>query len=217
MRWLCSSFLAFAVFSGCEPLVIDTPSSSSSTSGGMGGQGGGAIVSAPPECVNDSDCTLVDTCCTCLGIPNQEPVPECTLPECAAPKCEANGLLNPATVCRASHCVLDADCNRSHASCKSLPPDCPPGKTIFVVDGCWGGCIDVAECREVQNCAQCLGGQACVTSNTMMFPAVHCVTVPNTCNGQISCACMGQNVCGFGMGCMQVSPTELKCLDITTK
>ena len=226
MRWLSLLICAGSVCLGCQTEIITVgPGSSSSgaSSSGQGGNGnggaggGGVAVSAPPECVQDSDCTLINDCCTCASVPNGETAPECTVSDCFATACNGNGLPNPTAVCRAGHCVVDADCNRAHATCKSLPPECPPGKTIIVVDGCWGGCIDVAECREVENCSQCLDGQACVTSNTMMLPAPHCVMVPDVCNGQVSCACMSENVCGFAMSCDEVSPTELRCLDITTK
>lgn len=224
--------LAFAgfgmvlVFLGCNTEVTyQNPSSSSSSSTGAGGSsssnstgstsGGGAP--SLPECSADADCTLIDDCCTCASVALNEAIPDCPAMECFAPACEANSIPMPAPVCRASHCVVNADCNQMHALCKSLPPTCPQGKTPIVVNGCWGGCIEITECSEVGSCSQCQDGQACVHSNTMMIPATHCVDIPANCNGQISCACMGESVCGFAMGCMELGPSELQCLDITTK
>lgn len=227
-----SALSLFVVFAGCQSEIITqtpgssgTSSSSSSNSSGMGGSGGisgsggtgGNSTSPLPECTSDSDCTLVNDCCTCASLPNGTPFPDCSVPECFATTCNADGLGQPTAVCRAGHCVVDADCNQTHVLCKSLPPECPPGQTPIVVNDCWGGCIDIVECREIGDCTQCLDGQACVTSNTMMIPGKHCVDVPDSCNGQISCACMGENVCGFAQGCYQPSPTEIQCLDITTK
>lgn len=230
--------LCIAMMAGCSPEIImetDTSSSSTSVGGATGGTGstgstssgsggaggtagsGGTMVSPPPECTFDSDCTLVNDCCTCQGIPAGMPFPECPAMECFAPSCEAIAVANPAAICRAGQCVVDADCNHSHIMCKSLPPVCPPGKTPHVVNGCWGGCIDVTECREIGDCIQCNDGQACVTSNTMMAPAQHCVEVPDSCLGQINCDCMGEMVCGFGMSCFEASATALQCIDITTK
>jgi len=230
MRLAYGSLVVIAAFAGCDSEITNettgaSASSSSSTSSAMGGSGGssgtggfgGTSTSALPECVNDTDCTLLDSCCTCQGVSMNESLPDCPLVECFALTCEANGLPLPTTVCRASHCVVNADCNPNHVQCDKTMPMCPPGLTPLVVNGCWGGCLAVAECSEVGSCTQCLNGQACVDSNTMMLPAQHCVDVPASCNGQISCACMGESVCGFAQGCMQVSPTELKCLDITTK
>jgi hypothetical protein len=236
MRLTYGSLLFVVALASCGTEIIGGPSdssasssssasSASSTSSGMGGNGGSAgtggfggtvTASPPPQCVVDSDCTLIDDCCRCEGISNKESVPECPLPECFAPTCGTIGLPNPKAVCRAGQCVVDADCNQGHALCDSIPPTCPPGQTVHVTNGCWGGCIDVTECREVGSCTQCGAGQACVTSNTMMVPAPHCVDVPSSCNGQITCDCMGESVCGFATTCTQVSPTELECLDLTT-
>jgi hypothetical protein len=226
------TLFGLATIIGCgSEVVLENPSTSSSSSAGgstsssissstgMGGAGGsgGNVISPPPECTFDSDCSLVNDCCTCVALPGNESIPDCPMMECFAPMCNAIGLPDPKAVCRAGQCVVDADCNQDHALCNSPPPVCPPGKTPHVVNNCWGGCIDVAECREVGSCAQCNAGQACVTANTMMLPATHCVDVPDSCMGQISCACMGEKVCGFATSCLEVSATELKCIDITTK
>lgn len=236
MRYAGLSFLGLAVFLGCGSEVITTSSgtsssssssssstSSSSGNGGFGGSGGsgtgagGTVVSPPPECSTDAECMLLNDCCRCEGLAPGETAPDCPSMECFALSCESIGIGQPATVCRAGQCVVDADCNQAHAICKSLPPVCPPGKTPIVVNGCWGGCIAVSECGEVGSCTQCQSGQACVNTNTMMIPGKHCVDPPASCNGQISCECMGKNVCGFATGCVQMVPTELQCVDITTK
>jgi len=229
------TLLGIATIVGCSSeIIVETDgtssatsaggstSSNSSSSSGMGGEGGtggsgGTVISPPPECTFDSDCTLINDCCSCLGVPGNESFPDCPMMECFAPMCNAIGMPDPKAVCRAGQCVVDADCNQDHALCNSPPPVCPPGKTPHVVNDCWGGCIDVGECREVGSCTQCNDGQACVTSNTMMQSGQHCVTVPDSCMGQITCECMGEKVCGFAMGCFEASPTELKCIDITTK
>jgi hypothetical protein len=236
MRFAYGSLFVVAAFTACSTEIIDettgassSSSSSSSSSTGMGGSGnsggegggfggtGGTIVSPLPECVYDADCTLINDCCSCEGISKNETLPDCPLMGCFAPTCESIGMSIPTAVCRASHCVVNADCNQAHAQCDSIPPMCGPGTTPLVVNGCWGGCIDITECSEVGSCTQCAADQACVNSNTMMMPGLHCVDVPNSCNGQISCACMGENVCGFAQGCVELGPTELKCVDIITK
>lgn len=230
-------FVVGFVFAACEPVIVNqsttassssASSSSSSTGSGMGGTGGsngtggsagtgGAVMSPLPECVYDSDCMLINDCCRCEGVPANSPVPDCPSPECFAPTCESLSIPQPMAVCRAGQCVVNADCDQNHALCDSLPPQCPPGKTVIVGNGCWGGCLDVTECQDVGSCTQCADGQACVSTNTMMMGGHHCVDAPNSCNGQVSCACMGESVCGFAKQCVEQSPTELYCVDITTK
>jgi hypothetical protein len=231
-RLACGTILCLVAIVGCDPVITEAPtgsstsnSSASSTSSGMGGAGGtgglggfgGGPASPLPQCTVDSDCTLVNDCCTCSGIGTKDTAPDCPMMECFAPACNSIGLPNPMAVCRAGQCVVDSDCNQAHALCNSIPPVCAPGNTPVVVNGCWGGCIEIQECGAVGACDQCSDGFACVTANNMMVPEQHCVPVPDSCLGQISCACMGEFVCGFAMSCAQISPTELKCVDITTK
>jgi hypothetical protein len=233
---LSKTVLCMAMMMGCSSeIIMETGATSSSTSvggstssgmggaggvgetGGMGGSGGPSSVSPPPECTFDSDCTLVNDCCTCQGISANESIPDCPSMECFAPACNAIGLATPMAVCRAGQCVVNGDCNQDHALCNAPPPVCSPGQTPLVVNNCWGGCVNVVECQAVGSCAQCGADQACVTANTMMVPAQHCVNAPDSCMNQISCACMGEMVCGFATSCLETSATELQCLDITTK
>src|SRR5689334_15991720 len=98
MRLVHSSvlFLVAGVL-GCSSEVItpddsgSTSSSSSSSSSGMGGGGAGGGGGAPeypiPECKQDTDCVLVNDCCTCAGVPSTGPLPDCPAVECFATAC----------------------------------------------------------------------------------------------------------------------------------
>ncbi len=226
--------VAMFVFVGCGSDVIEVPyggsissssSSSSSTGGGMGGMGGsggsggtggiggtgGMPATATPECVADSDCVLINDCCRCAGAPKKGPLPECPITECFAATCDVTGLAGVAPLCVAGRCVVDADCNQGQVQCNTPPFACPPGKTIHIVNGCWGGCIDPHECKEVGTCAQCPAGQACI-ENVDFSSSLHCVEVPSSCNGSIDCDCVGASSCVPPYSfCVQPAPAELRC------
>lgn len=167
---------------------------SSTNTGGAGGAGG--FVNAP-ECNDASDCTLVNNCCDCIGIPSDTSRPSCDVPECFAPACEALGFgdLSDAQ-CAAGRCVAGFDCDISKVACELLPPDCPTAMTNTHVDGCWGDCVDATECLEISSCDQCdLGTQVCVKQTTQLGPSYNCVAIPEACGDSPSCACLGASVC----------------------
>lgn len=218
MRLILPLVLLVFVVWGCDPVTIDSPdtsSSGSSTSSGMGGNGSssgsGGTAPGTLECTDDTDCVLVNSCCSCAGVPANGPFPDCPAVECFAPVCDANGIFDTKAICRAGRCVVDADCNHNHALCDSLPPTCPPGQTAHLAGGCWGGCIAVTECGEVGECTQCPQGTACVENTSFMIER-HCVTMPTACNGQVNCACMGDITCiqPFGL-CVDTSEPVLMC------
>lgn len=164
-------------------------------SGGAGATGGngasGGVGAGGPECVDDSGCAIVNDCCACEGIPAGEPFPECPL-TCFVSSCEAAGLPNPPPLCAAGQCVAGFDC--SYASCFALPPVCEPGMVPSVVADCWGPCVPATECAAVASCDQCPIGTACV-EQVAFGTTLHCVAIPESCNGTPSCACMGSSVC----------------------
>ncbi|MBK9266428.1 MAG: hypothetical protein IPM54_42405 [Polyangiaceae bacterium] len=155
---------------------------------------------------------VVNDCCTCAGIPVGSPAPSCPISECFAPACDASGLSAAAPLCRAGRCVIDADCNHDNALCDSLPPACPPGQTAHVNGPCWGGCVAVAECREVGACSQCTKDQACI-ENVAFVVERHCVDVPAACGGQIDCSCVGASSCisPYGVCTDPPDPAVLSC------
>ena len=161
----------------------------SGASGGSGGNGGA------PQCTTDGQCTLVNDCCSCLGIGPGEGVPPCAIMECFVPTCQGQGLDANTASCAVGQCVAGHDCDHSKVACDSLPPNCPAGQTATVNGLCWGGCVAATECKTVGSCDQCGDTLGCVKQITQLGAEIHCVTLPSSCNGKASCECAGGSVC----------------------
>ncbi len=161
--------------------------------GGVGGQGG--VFENKPECTKASQCNLINDCCNCKGIPSSEQPPVCDVPECFAPMCEALDFPNLEASCAAGRCVAGFDCDHTKVQCKSIQPECDPGKTPTVVNNCWGQCVPAEQCGQVGNCKQCGPDQVCVNEVTQLGFMRHCVNIPKVCKDKVSCACMGASVC----------------------
>ena len=184
-------------------------SSSSSSSSGAGGSGGSPAV---PQCTDPAQCTLVNDCCSCVGIGPMEAPPPCNVPECFIPTCTAQGHPNTPAACSAGQCVAGFDCDHSKALCNTLPPACPAGQTATVTGGCWGACVPATECASVGSCAQCSAGQVCVKEILKVGPVHHCVTPPAGCGNAPDCACMGGAVCVAPFdACGDEGPGVLAC------
>ncbi|MFO0548618.1 MAG: hypothetical protein U0271_09535 [Polyangiaceae bacterium] len=173
----------------------------------QGGAGGGTV--ATPECAVPADCQLVNDCCTCASIPTGDTPPDCNVPECFATACSTAGY-NGSLDCQLGQCVAGFDCDGSMTVCAQPPPECEPGKTPAVVNGCWGGCVFASECRVVGDCNQCGPSDVCVHRSVGPADQLHCVAVPPECGTKASCDCMGMAVCG-GVQCAEVNG-ELECL-----
>lgn len=182
-----------------------TGGSGGTSTGGAGGSGG------TPQCTDDSQCQLVNDCCSCLGIAPGELSPDCNISECFVPTCQALGKSDQAASCVAGQCVAGLNCDHDKVACDSLPPTCPPGQTATVNGLCWGGCAPADECAVVAGCEQCTGGLACVQELTMAGPVTHCVQPPDACNGTPSCECMGGAVCVDPYGVCGETASGLTC------
>jgi len=168
------------------------------SAGGAGASGGSG--GAPPvvaECTDDSDCKLVNDCCSCLGIPTSRQDPDCDLSECLIPHCQSLefGDLQNAQ-CRVGRCVAGFTCDHTEVTCESVPPNCPPGETPSALGDCWGKCVATTECESVGSCDQCdTNSEQCVRQDTQLGAVYHCVDKPEACDDNPSCACMGASVC----------------------
>jgi hypothetical protein len=183
------------------------------TGGNQGGMGGTAtgIGDAEPECETAAECELVNSCCDCLGKPIDEGY-DCPLQECFATQCSFYNPMPIEAECRVGRCVTNVDCDHTQVFCLSEPPACPDGFTPTVVNGCWGGCLPATECAQVGHCGQCAPGQACVAEATQVGPIYHCVDVPESCDGDTSCACLGESVCvGVFNLCSDAAAGHLEC------
>jgi hypothetical protein len=162
------------------------------TGGGAGGAGGVA-----PECRVAGDCHLYSDCCACEALaPGELPPPACPA-VCVVGRCTQLGLSNDAVDCVAGRCVAGFDCDATKVTCKVAIPACPAGETPIVTGSCYTGqCAPVAECRVVGDCQVCsAAGLSCVVYETQMGNQAHCVTIPVACNGDATCACLGQTAC----------------------
>ena len=174
---------------GSTGTFTETETVSGSSSGGPPLGGG--------PCVNNQDCYLVSDCCSCLGVANGQAAPGCDLPECFGPRCEAEGFNGvEAASCSAGQCVAGFDCDIAKVGCDEPQPECDPGLSPTVIDGCWGPCLPVSQCASVSSCEQCdQSSQLCVKDSGEEYTAYHCVNLPDECKDDRSCACMGKSVC----------------------
>ena len=163
--------------------------------GGRVGTGGAS--GSEPDCTRDSDCHLLNDCCTCAALgPRQEPPPTCGL-VCLQSKCSAQSLPPNAVACVAGRCVAGFNCDDSEVTCRVATPICPDGQVPGVnADGtCYtGGCVPTTQCRSVASCNVCGSSQACVTNQSRGRNEHHCVTVPAGCSSA-NCSCLGDSVC----------------------
>lgn len=164
---------------------------------GTGGAGTGGAVNKP-ECTTASDCRLVSDCCTCragpVGGPNPQPCPLL----CVQSKCNQEMLPSGAVDCVAGRCVAGFNCDASTVVCGGPTPSCAPGEvpTVNPSGTCYsGGCVPATQCKRVTSCADCSADQACVNNVTFQGNQAHCVTIPTTCQGTATCACLGASSC----------------------
>jgi hypothetical protein len=132
---------------------------------------------------------------------------------CKQNDCAARGIDAEEVTCIAGRCVFDRTCNPALVTCKIMPPACGAGQAPLVVGSCYaGGCAPVAYCSEVASCGACKAtGLACATFQLLFPPGqsgLHCVTTPDRCMANPTCACMGACT---PYQCMQPDSTNLLC------
>jgi hypothetical protein len=163
-------------------------------------------------CTQDSDCTLINDCCSCEPIgPGEEP-PPCDLPECFVTTCDPKGLGSAEVQCRFGRCTfVKVHCNPVDVLCKSLPPDCP-GTEVPSVDldaACWTGqCVPAEACDVVPDCSYCEEDELiCVTKLQKGLFTV-CEPKPVDCGDvdDVDCGCAAQ-VC-------EMSPPHVVCQEL---
>ncbi|MGC4089843.1 MAG: hypothetical protein QM756_18545 [Polyangiaceae bacterium] len=184
-----------------------------SSSGGAaagGAASGGATSVGGGLCTTNSDCQLSSDCCNCSAIGPGETVAPCKL-LCIQSACAAKSITSDEVRCVSGRCVLARSCNLSAVACDALPPTCAAGQVPSVLGGCYGPCIPVGECSEVNSCNDCAAnGLVCVTDDSQLGPIRHCVNVPSACNGQPTCACMA--ACMRPYTCASASSSAVSCI-----
>lgn len=160
-------------------------------SGGAAGSGG-----SKTACTDASQCTIFSDCCSCIALGPGDPAPEPCPAMCATDKCTELGVdPNQQPECQAGQCVVGFDCDSSKAVCAMPPPSCPPGHVPSVPGGCWGPCVPATECSFVPDCDHCdPSSQLCVKYSAWTVES-HCVPIPPECKDDLSCDCMGADVC----------------------
>jgi len=117
--------------SGSDDVSSTTGAETEPTSGMPGTTGAGAEMeptdssvseSGTSECASADDCRMVNDCCTCSAVPEDEASPVCGS-FCGPTACDAIGLERLAVVCELGTCVLSLVCN--DATLVGDPPVCP--------------------------------------------------------------------------------------------
>lgn len=160
-------------------------------SAGTAGSGG-----SKTGCTESSQCTIFSDCCSCIALGPGDPAPTPCPALCATDKCTELGIdPNKQPECQAGQCVVGFDCDSSKAVCAMPPPSCPAGHVPSVPGGCWGPCVPATDCSFVPDCDHCdPSSQLCVQYAAWTVEN-HCVPIPPECKDDLSCDCMGSDVC----------------------
>jgi hypothetical protein len=109
-----------------------------------GTDAGGSTSAAGLACTDVRDCVLVNDCCTCAAIHEDEEPPAACDAECARNLCDLWG-----TDLLCSHtCLLQlVRCDPALVECADDPPTCEDGFAPAVEDRCWTQqCVPVELC-----------------------------------------------------------------------
>ncbi len=212
---------------GCGTVVNvaqDTQGQGGAAAGGMsaggmsgGGQGGTVSVGgggndrAAPWCNTASDCTMLNDCCSCMGLHTSEGLLSCPT-ICDEGTCNTmNAPTEPS--CVAGRCVAGFSCS-GPVLCLMPPPDCEPGHVPRVADGCYQGCVLTQQCQAVDSCDVCAPNNLCVVEpDKVPSVAHHCVPTPATCEGQpLNCECAGTMVCDSDETCVDQGAGRVACI-----
>ncbi len=164
-----------------------TPTSGASSGSDEAGSGTTDPPPIAPECVEDSDCTLINDCCRCEAVAVGAEVFPCE-GNCLQPTCDALSLRDVQVACRSGVCEFaEVRCADASITCDEAMPDCPEGTENSIVGGCWGPCVPPRYCAEAPCPADgCGPGWACVQHQATQ---AKCEVVPFACAGVLGCEC----------------------------
>jgi len=159
------------------------------TGGSDGTTGGAELI-----CIDETQCMLIDDCCTCAAVHVDGPVEECEL-DCKTTMCESLGIPDIGVVCDPEGaCMLEPrNCADGVVSCDMATPRCPEGTLPEVTEqgDCWtGACIPVEACDGVPSCEWCGEDEVCVEELTQLGSLFSCQPRPDDCGGVPTCACV---------------------------
>ncbi|MBI5535220.1 MAG: hypothetical protein HY898_21010 [Deltaproteobacteria bacterium] len=190
-----------------------TSTGGTTTGGSTTGGSAGAVDDPFVQCseADPSVCKLFNDCCSCTAYGPDEPAtPKCP-PTCSKNACMALGLPSGHKLeCKVGRCIVGFDCNPTHATCNEPPPDCGPWAIAPVINGCWGGCVQAADCVNVPQCEACDKSDLCV-NHFSSNDDLHCVPVPNECAGDLTSKCFCPLVCPNWGFCKVVGPNTVQC------
>ncbi len=180
--------------SGTTDMTSTTSTTSTDTTPTTGPATSGAESSATTdtpmpagECMQDSDCVLVNDCCVCDSAPADVPIKPCE-GNCLQSSCDALGLKDVQVACRLGVCEFaDVTCSEGPVTCDEAKPSCPAGTRVSVQDNCWGPCVHPRYCADEACPAEgCGEGWTCVDYEAANSD---CVVVPLECAGVPDCTC----------------------------
>jgi len=186
MKFIRYSLLAWLVAIGCGGRVAPAAGELIPTGAAAGGHGSGA-----------GETTLGGS--APLGTNPTPPAPmDCNRTACGS-----------GAECILGACMSKArNCNRSQVICGEPRHACPPGKTASVTNGCWGECVQVSTCENLENCDVCAENKVtCVEwegehqstfgcrDHTQECPFQNCICLGYLCGGR-SCADAGVDAAG---------------------
>jgi len=89
------------------------------------------------------------------------------------------------------------ECDSSVVTCRSLPPNCPPGQVPVVAGNCWAGhCVQASICRSVKDCTACNAAtDVCALDTARGAQTFRCSEVPAACASDRTCRCLASYVC----------------------
>ncbi|MEZ4449371.1 MAG: hypothetical protein R3B09_07825 [Nannocystaceae bacterium] len=150
-----------------------------------------------PSCTDDSECTILDSCCECDPHHVDFDVAVCD-EDCDQSACNAAGLGSAKAICKAGRCTFEkVECNPLGILCKSLPPRCEPGFIPGVKDDgngkCWSGaCVPAEACDWAPECSACAAPDLTCVGHLQKGAYVVCEAKPFECgDGPATCGCAG--------------------------
>lgn len=163
------------------------------------------------QCAQDSDCMLVNDCCSCGAVPVGTKLPTCE-GNCLQATCDALGLGGVEVACRSGVCEFkDVTCGEGLVACDQKMPTCPEGTRVSVKDSCWGPCMQPRYCAD-EPCPAggCGAGWTCVEHEA--GPS-KCVVVPFECGGTLTCDCAAPFIDEVCLGACKDEMGAVVCQD----
>jgi Cys-rich repeat protein len=175
----------------------------------------------PEYCYSNEDCASDEICEFYEGVPCDQDG------TCADPGLWAPGVCVPAPfVCETNEdclssagelaycvngtCVFEFDCDQNHAFCDMIPPICPDGQVITVVNGCFGPCVDPGLCEPASQ--ECFANTDCPPMHECLMYCWDCAPGDPTCIGGCEGVCVPfEPMCYSDQDCWDAAGNVGRC------